>query len=287
MQTIIYTSFDCLIKGKDFSEVLETNQHLDLENESYIDVYPIKNSSRPAFHIDIDIKETNFYHIIEKDNKRLIFLLDGIIAKSVKIFHLSTKNACTVEVHKNQVVFSTHNNKKIFSFPQAITSSSCGECFHIGYALLSCQTNDICILFNTENNNSKILKGKKISVLDNKIGVFSSIFGYSNFHEHYLITEKGLQSENKNISTLSNLSDHTLALRFLNAISLADFDTARSMLTPTLKNMTKSTIKEYFGTLSNIVPLSPTQIFALSNGKAVIYCFTIENGTISEINDEA
>jgi hypothetical protein len=123
------------LKFEDQNITLEENQHLCLESKPFfIDVYTIGKGLRPSFKIDFEKPLSVYYRIVEKEDKILVFLLDGIFVQNFKVFSLSCDNVnCKIEIGKNQVSFICKDNKKVLSIPEIITKSNCGNFYHIAY----------------------------------------------------------------------------------------------------------------------------------------------------------
>ena len=288
MKIIIYTSFPCLLKTESWQETLEENENLTLDNCELITVYPIGKTTRPSFVLDIDKNQSPFYRIVKKEEKILVFLLDGIFAQNIKICSIDCNSQkCQIEIAKNEVSFICSGNKKVLTLPEPILSYDYGNFRHIAYSKLTTDSQQYLIAYNTQTFQSKIFKGDEIEIQDNGFTVLSSPHGYQSTREEYTITQEGLKIADKTFSTLSLPNfEKTLCFRFMNSIKLGDYNTAISMLAPDLAStLSAKTLHQYFGNISYIFPLDESTCFAISNNKNTIFSFNISNNKITEIND--
>lgn len=289
MKLIIYTSFDCLLKTNASQETLETNQHITFDEiPTSLSVYPLGKNGRIAFNIDFEKPNSNFYRIIEKDDKTILFLIDGVFAENVRVYDIDCVNKkCLIEVGKNKVSFQCGINKKNIRLPYENLNSKCGHFFHIAYLYTKNENNETLIAYNTNNNNAKVFKGDKIELMDDGFSVLSSFDGYSSIKSLYIVTKEGLKLKQNDFKTLNTpFPQETIFYRFLSAIKLGDIETAREFLSLELKeSLTNEEIKRYFGNISYIFPIDMHSCFSISNGKSVIYHCTLQNGQISDITD--
>lgn len=290
MELTIYTSFDCLIKGEGVEEFLSENENLYFHSPPpNLVVYPAKRFRRPSFQIDLKKIDSRFYKIIEKDNRLLVFLIDGIFALNYLVEKITCEGKlCQVEVGKNDVSFLCENNKKVLNIASEILSSSCGQFFHIAYAKLVSADCEYLIAYNTRTSQAKIIKGQSIDINDEGFTVKYSSFGYKEVCETFLATKDGLKIKERTFSAHSaTFSPRILCWRFMDAIKKADFSSAYSMLSPALKEkISVSSIKEFFGNVSFFSPINETSFFALSHGKSQIYSFSLTDNLIDEISND-
>ncbi len=287
MTTIIYTAYDCVIKCDGLQEELEQNQHLTLDaTPKHIAIYPI-GKGRVSFEIDFENEASPFYRIVTKEDKTLIFLVEGIVAQNVKIFEVSADGAnCKIEVEKNRVTILCGENKKIISLSGQIEGAKCGNFYHIVFAKLSCVGREYLIAYNTKNFMAKAFCGQKITLTDEGFIINNTPQNYEDAKVEYVVTKAGLKVKKQDFSLLGVPPKHSIPFQFISSVKLGDFPNALSMLSPNLKeNLSENSLKEYFGHLSYIFPLDERTVFAISGGKNIIYSFTISNGLISEIND--
>ncbi len=287
MTTIIYTAYDCIIKGDGWQEELEKNQNLTLDTTpKHLAIYPI-GRGRVSFEIDLANQASPFYRIVIKEDKTLIFLVEGIVAQNVKIYHVSADGAkCQIEVEKNRTTFVCGENKKILCLSGQIDGAKCGNFYHIVYAKLSCVGQEYLIAYNTKNFIAKAFSGQKITLTDEGFIINNTHQNYEDAKVEYVVTKAGLKVKKRDFSLLGTPPKHSVACQFLSSIKLGDLPNALSMLSPRLKeNLNENSLKEYFGQISYIFPLDERTVFAISDGKNIIYTFTLSNGFIEEIND--
>lgn len=289
MKIILYSSFDCLVKVDDLQETINQNQHLQLDTlPKNIYVYPIGKGLRVAFNVDLSNKNSPFYRIIEKDDKVLVFFLDGILSQNAKVFNFSyDNNNCQIEVSKRSVRFSCKDKAKTLSLPDNILNSQCGNFYHIAYAKLDTDESQYFIAHNIKNNHSRVFKGQEITLSDDGFSILSFPHGYEKAEESFAITPNGLKKQSQNfIPTPTPTTEQTLAYKFMSSIKIGDYQTAHLMLSPSLaKTITPIALKEYFGNISYLFPLTKTTCFAISNNQSKLYSFTFLTNQITDISD--
>ena len=124
MEIIIYTSYPCHIKYGNQSEHINQNEHLLLEkSDNEIIVQPLK--SKPFI---IDLKNpTPLYRIIEKDDKILVFLLDGLLAENVVCHNFNYDgNKSSIEISTKNITFIGNTGKKIIHLISPISDVKAG-----------------------------------------------------------------------------------------------------------------------------------------------------------------
>ncbi len=287
MTTIIYSAYDCLIKGDNWQENLDQNQNLSLENcPKKLWVYPLSRG-KVAFEIDLLNPESVFYRIVKKQEKTLIFLIDGISAQNVKVFEISADGQkCKIEIERERVIFSSTGNKKIISLGGQISGGTCGAFYHIAYAKVGCKGGEYLLAYNTKTAVAKAFCGERIALTEEGFIVTITPQNYEDATQEYVVTKAGLKLKKQNFSSLGSPPQHSIVFQFMSAVKLGDLQSAFSMLSHTLKeDLSEGQLKEYFGEITYLYPLDQTTIFAISNGKNVIYTFSISNGLICEIND--
>ena len=138
MKTIIYTSFPCVIKVDGQQEELNQNENLLIEEFDKILVYPLEKG-RISFEIDFAKQDNNFYRVIERGNKRLVFLLDGLYAENAEIGEFEYKGLKSkVEIYPQKVVFFNQNSKKIIHLSANYSSFKYGNKKYIDYCFEPC-----------------------------------------------------------------------------------------------------------------------------------------------------
>lgn len=287
MTTIIYSAYDCLVKGEGWQENLDQNQHLSFDDlPQKIWVYPLSRG-KIAFEIDLSKHDSAFYRIVKKEDKTLIFLIDGISAQNVKVFDINADGQkCKIEIESERVVFSSADNKKIISLGSQISGGTCGAFYHIAYAKVACKGGEYLLAYNTKTAVAKAFCGERITLTDEGFIVSITPQNYEDATQEYIVTKAGLKLKKQNFSSLGLPPEHSLSFQFMSAIKLGDLQSAHAMLAPSLKeNLLEEQLKIYFGEISYIYPLNQTSVFAISGGKNIIYTFSIDGGLICDIND--
>lgn len=288
---IIYSPYDCLVKTRNEENTLETNCNLEIDRdiEQPISIYPIGKNSKYSFNIDITDKTSKFYSLIEKDDKILIFLLDGLFVENVNIYHFFYKNKpSSIEISSQNIIFSTENNKKVISLPFFAQGYSCGQFSHILYVKFSDKQNDKLIAYNTLSNKAKMFSGEKIEIDKNGFIVNNEKTKTCQCVKcEYYIDNEGLKLKSKIVSKEERIFPQELiTYQFLEAIKNNDFKNALSYLSNDLKNnVDEDSLKGYFGDISYFYPIDKNTSFAISDNQNILYEFSIINNKINEISD--
>ena len=276
MKTTIHTPYDCLIKTDKQELFLLRNESFSFQQTEKFYVYPSQN--KLAFVIDD--RFSTFYYIIEKEDVKHIFLLDGLIMQDVEI-HTPSFSGGSIEKHADKIVFICKQRKKIIPFLNHYKEVSIGSNFHIGYALFSSKQNNSIVFFNFKNGNSKIFEGERIECDSPHFEIFNKGKKCT-----LLITKEGLkQQDKKPVVILENPLFPYLS--FLQALKEKNYSFCHSLLAETLQqNQTEDDIKAFFGTVNFFQPISYNQAFVFSEGKGEIYSFNYHNGKICDISND-
>lgn len=290
MKTIIYSPYDCVVKYKNNQQELSQNEHLVFEEaEDIISIYPVGKNSRYSFEIDLkDDIQSNFYSKIKKEDRLLIFLIDGLISENIDIFSFTHKDIDSfVEISKNQLTFRTNHHKKVITLSNPISNIQCGNFEHIDYIYFIDKKKEYIIAYNTLSNKAKLLQGEKIEIKDNGFTITNENNNfYKKIVEDYIIDCEGLKVKSKVFVKKENISSNLLIFNFMNAIKIKDYDNAYSFLSDKLKrDISKDTIRNYFGDVSYFYIIDSHTVFAISNGNNIVYDFSILDSKINEIND--
>lgn len=287
MKTIIYTSFPCLVKFGENKEHLSINEHLVLEDISMpIYVYP---NGRDKFSFEIGSSSSPFYRMIEKDGKRLIFLLDGFSAENTSIYTVKYEGESTkIEVGQNQIVFYGLSHKKSITPPRAISNISVGHFYHINYIKFDDVDKKNIICYNTRNNSAKMFSARDIVIEDNGFSLVDENENYSNSTHKYIVDRDGLKIKEENFARKNDFTPNELIpYKFMCAIKCGDYLGAGDMLSHELKTQLDSkALKVFFGDVSYFYMIDPYTCFAISDNKNIIYTFLMENDKIKDIQDD-
>ena len=177
--------------------------------------------------------------------------------------------------------------KKILSSPYAISSSSCGNFYHIAYLKTQTEYGEQVFAYNVKNHNAKVLSGRQIAITDDGFIVHTSSQGYKNIQEEYIVTKDGLKIKGREFSTSPlPIFDEMIAYRFLDSVKHSDYKNALNLLSENLaSSLDVNSLRSYFGNVSFFFPIDERNFFAISNKKNVLYSFSISNGKIVEISD--
>ncbi len=285
---VIYTPYECLIKNDNSQQTLDINQHITLENYSSIYVYPIGKTKRYSFVIDVNDKNNQFYSIVEKNDKYLIFLIDGLYSQNVDIYSFQFNNEKSfTEVSSQSIKFKTKSHIKKIYLPFSFKKIKCGNFYFINYVLLENNNFNILIAYNTKSNVAKQFHGEKIEVYDKGFKVINSQNFYDSIEKEYYVDSEGLKLKNKAfVLSDQNYPCELLPYQFMYALKNDDDNIIKNLLSESITSkLSLEDIKNYFGSIDYFYMIDYKTCFALSNKGKIIYEFCVENSKIVEIND--
>lgn len=291
MKTIIYTPYDCLIKYKEKSIHLSINEHLLFENvDDIIEIFPTGKTKKYSFSINLNKEQQScFYSIIKKEDKILIFLIDGLILENVDIYSFSYKGkTSSIEISKDKISFISPLHKKNVTLSSSVKILDCGNFKFINYVHFQNDKNkEFLIAYNTLNNKTKLLQGDNFEIKQNGFSITNTTNNfYKNIQEEFLVDDEGLKAKSKVFSLKETAETEMNIFRFMNDINIKNYQEAFSFLSPHLQNsLSVQHLKNYFGDISYFYCIDSKTCFAISNGKNIIYEFEFENNLIKEIND--
>lgn len=286
---VLYSPYDCLVKIGEKELLLNENEHAVIDNNQQIYIYPTGKTKRYSFIVDINDNNSRFYSIVEKDDKILVFLIDGLLTQNIDIYSFRHNGLeSSIEVSSQVVTFKTKQHKKkifLYSIP---TSIKCGNFYHIDYCLLEFDKDkDVLIAYNTKNNNARQFSGDKIELKDNGFKVYVSKNIYDKLEEEYKIDSGGLKLKDKSFVLANNkFPSELLPYQFMCAVKNGDTNLMKELLSSDILNkLDVENIKEYFGNIEYFYMIDYKTCFALSNKQNVIYEFYLKDNKICEIND--
>lgn len=274
----IYTPFDCLIVDKNSQHFLSKNEHLEIEFQEKIFVYPIGRSQCYSFVLETG-KTSPYYKEIEYEREKLVFILDGKFSNTYSINNISIGGkVCQIKIGKDKIVFSLDQTEREILFPFSGNDFKINKAQHIVYVTGTENEQDFLVAFNTKNKKAKVFEGDEISLTTNGF-----ILKKNRDKIEYLFDNDGLSILSCELSSQTNYS----SIKFFSYLNEGDYQSAYSLLSPVLKsNLTQSNFKNYIGKITYYFPLSPSKIFALSNNTPKLYTITFENSLILDIDDK-
>lgn len=289
MKTTIYTPYDCILKFNDKELSLSQNEHLSFEeNIKTISVYPLNKNKKYSFEINLKDSDSTFYRVIKKEDKLLVFLLEGLISENIDIYSFSNeKGDSFVEIGKNTVIFKSDKHQKVITLSNNMKDFSCGNFEHIDYVTFKDDKKEYILAYNIVSNKAKFLQGDKIEIKDSGfIVTCENNEFYKSIIEEYFIDKEGLKSKSKTFSKKDVFPNNFVVYSFMNAIKLKDYESAHSYLTKRLKKeISIQSLKSYFGDVSYFYVIDPQTCFAITFNKNVLYDFVLKDDEIEEIND--
>lgn len=289
MKTIIYTPYEALIKTNNQEVWLNKNENIVLEeDEKLISVYPTEKLSRYSFTIDLNEPTSTFYSMMKHDDKNLIFLLDGLIAQNVEVYSFSYQNKDSfVEIGKDQIVFKTDTHQKVIIPQTSFDNVKCGNFKHINYVYFQNKIKSFLLAYNTLTNKAKLFQADEIEINDDGVVLTTNKNNfYKKIVEEYFVDAQGLKVKSRTFSRKENYPNNFISYVFMNSLKIKDYQNAYNLLCYQLKEkLDIDILKTYFGDISYFYVIDPYTIFAISNGKNMIYEFSIDQNNITEITD--
>ena len=287
MKTTLYTSYDCIIEFENEKLSLSKNEHISFDNcPSQIIVFPKNKSPKFSFSVD-NASPSQFCRTIEKDDKLLIFLIDGFLQEGVDIFSfMQNEEKNYVKFSKTKVVFSSTSHEKEIYFPSPATLISQGNFKHIAYVCFHCNNEEHLVMYNTVNHKTKMFHGDHFNFTENGfILTKENNAFYKKIEKDFIVDNDGLKCKSKTF-VKKDVSNELLLVNFFNSLKLQDYQSSYDMLSLSLKDKISATdLQKYFGDISYFFPLDQSTCFVVSNGDNIMYELTIENNKIVEISD--
>ena len=290
----LITTYDCLIKTETSSIELCKNESVKIDNEKFIDVYPIDKSNKISFQIKLDnLTENQFYQCYEDNDKIYICLLNGNKCSSY-YSHAFANNTPSpnVELGDGKVTFNSYPYKKVIEFSKDYKDFSCHKLYNIMYALLRGKEKYLLIAMNIKNGKIKMFKGKTISLEKNG---FTVIQNFDNLAQHkikskYKISKEGLKRIEHEI-LYANTVARTISINegipyaFLEAIKVEDYTLALSYLSESLKvKVDTKLLKKCFGKVVFYFEMEKNKFFIKTEQKPLTAIFDIKNSKILDID---
>lgn len=286
MKYLLKTPYECVIKTKAESVELDTNDTLECEDEQTLFVYPMTASLVPFCVNLAERKDTEYYSFLRHNGQNIIFLEKPEKFSVFKKENLTfSGRRCQICISKNKVGFETDKQK-----------IECMCDINRGTPKVAKANNFACVcldhdFFAYSMQNEKLfhLSGDSI-VFDNNTVIVTKKFHDSGCREKVLRYEIGadivLKDEQSISNSVKSVEDANLtSYKFLECVKASDFSQSQTFLSPTLSGkIGEEQIKEFFGHLSDFLPLTSNEFLALSGNKKKYVTFDIENGKINDIS---
>lgn len=280
MKTKIFAPFDCVVRTEKEEFFISKNDHFSFEQApKTIAVYPTKESGIIPFAIDIN-SPSIFYKILEKDGVCNIFLLNGLYVEDVLI-HSFPQQSTAVEISNKKISFQTKTERKEIDLPPACKDFQCDNFGFICYCIFSHLDEKVLLCFNCKTQGLKTFYAQNISVTKNGF-ILSLANGQQ--QELYVDTSGLRQKEGSRIKLFAN--PFNIPLCFMQCVQAKDYEGARSFLAASLLSYDENSLRDFFGNVEYLHPISNNEIFAMCSGQAKIFSFSLNAGKIEDINDE-
>ena len=284
---IFYSPYDALVKYGEKEAFLKEGQSLSIFPLSKVFIFPVGKFGKISFSLDINnLKENQFFHFTQKDNKILVFLLDGTLVEDGQIFKVVSKGkTIEVEIKSHSVRFFDGQKFKTLHFDQKVKSAKCESKNEFVLCQCFCQDTQTLLIFNPTDFGIKIFKASNISLTSNGFKL------EENQNCFFKTLEKEYIYEGNNVKLLSlscqeNLiSQRLLPYKFMVFLKEKNFDLASGILSEDLKkSITSDGLKQIFEKLTYFYFLSDSSCYALIDGQNKILSFMISNSCICDID---
>lgn len=282
MKTFLKTTYPCLIKTDTSAIDLDTNDILEIVDESLLFVFP-QNGGIPFYVDSLSEQENQFVSIIKK-NDSTYFLLEpqsNVIIEKIEKLNINGFS-CTIVVRNNQISFKTDSTQ---------TTCQCTHCCS-DYNVFKYKS-FACIQFDNDFYAYQPTKNKLFHLNANDI-VFENgkLSGTKYFNDSigrkktavYLLSDTITPEEEKFYIQAHPQDENLLSFRFVEAIKAKDFEYAFDCLSEELKTKIKpEQLKSFFQDFTQFLPLSLTEFLILYDNKKSYAHFEILNNKISDI----
>ena len=282
MKYLIKTTYPCLIKTETSSVFLDKNDSIDCENEDFFYVYP-QNTNQIPFYVDLQKKQDcELYSFVKIKNQNVVLLehTPPFVIEQKETLTFSGK-PCVIFVGKNRLSFETETTK-----------ISCSVCHSVrDYQVFKLQ-NFACIKFKQDFYAFSIKQEKLFHFAGDALSFENGILSVTKKYHDINIREKtfnikfenGITIENQLFSSEENKFSSLTCLSFLESVRAGDYACALNCLSTELKNrINQENLKEFFGNIIHILPLSLTEFILIAQKKKSYVSFEMTEGQISDI----
>lgn len=284
MKIILKTSYPCLIKTNTEYLELEENDTLEIQDETMLFVYP-QNHSQFPFYINLNnLKENQFYSLLNINNEKVLFLETNPSLQVIQkeSLNFSGKN-CQIMVSNQEVIFETDNKKLNFKCPHSCKNY---KVFKIkDYA---------CIKFDNDlyaycMNKNKLLhfSGDEINIKDDEIFLlkkFNDSLGREKKVTYKVESDINVEKEEFMYNNKPNDSIDLLPYKLLESVKAKDYSFVMANLSEKLKSeISDEQLKSFFGNVSAFLPLSSTEFITISNHQKNFVKFHMTGEKIDDI----
>ncbi len=280
---LLKTTYPCLIKTDHNACELNENDTLEIENETFLFVYP-QNGNIP-FYIDVKAERENQFVSIIKHNDKTIFLLEEVSRVQVEQkeeFNFSGKT-CKVCVSETGINFETASKKLNYHWANRIKNH---ETFKYKNYVCAQFEKDF-FAYNVEKNKLSHFSGESLN-FDNGILTITKKYHDSmcrEKHSVYNLNNECLLENENFISENTHDIQELLPFKVMESIKAKDYAFALSCLSDELKNqLDDNSLNNFFGNITSFLPLGINEFITLSpNGKNYVK-FDILKDKISDIS---
>ncbi len=283
MKKILKTTYPCLIKTDSDACELEENDTLEIEDEQFLFVYP-QNGNIP-FYIDVNSETENKFVSIIKHDSKTIFLLErtaGIRLKRKEQLNFAGK-ICDITIGDKSISFESASQKVEYS-----CLHDCKDYQIFKYKSYACvQFEKDFYAFNIQKSKLFHFSGEILTFESGKLSATKK------FHDSmrrektltYFFDENISLEDEAFVSESQSEDAELLPYKVMESAKAKDYAFVISNLSENLKTQINADqIKEFFGTIKCILPLSTDEFISItSTGKNYIK-FSVLGNKIEDIS---
>jgi len=266
MKILLKTTYPCLISNTTEKQFLSENDSLEIEDETFLSVYPLQANLLP-FCIDLtETTDSSFYSYLNINNQQVVLLEKQ---QSVEIFQKETLNfagaVCKMKISKNSLSFETDKTCIKLKISHKTNSYK-----------LSKIKNFACLQFEKDIYFFDVVKSKlshlsadKIQLEGQKLSTTKKLHDSLNREKHSIYTINDDIELKQEEFTKTVATQQTKALtpyKFVEGLTARDFKFSIECLSLSLKEkIDDSKLQSFFGTVFSFVPLSEQEFLIFSN----------------------
>ena len=287
----IISSYDCVVVCGQEQKFIEKGQIIVLDRDDIISIYPTQKGISFCLNTKDD-KDCQFFKIIDAPSCKIFYLESGVLCENYMISTLSIMgNPCKVELGNKNINIEYLQFKKNIELPFKFDSYKMGAISSYVYVLLTNESCQNLILFDSENGKIENYYGDEIKIFGNRFTIAKNLDNIARhvLHEEYNVTAQGIILNSKQIDYQNGRpvlcsAPQIVPYAFLQAIEVGDFDLASSYLdVPMRRRVDKEHLESFFGKIKNFLQID-NDIFAVFGNEKSLFKFTLTENKISEID---
>ena len=280
---LIKTTYPCLVKTQNALTELDCNDNLEVEDETFLFVYPADNSQIP-FYINLSSpQESERLSIIKKDDKTLLLLEDS---SKLEVKHMESLNfsgtICNISISSHALSFEANGKNVIYKCQHPCKNFkvfkeknfACVQFEHDLYA------------FSTKNNKLVHFGGDHITCKKDTVTVQKRFHDSDNrekvskykFEDDIVLEEEHFSCDSH--KPLGQL----VPFKLLEGVKAKDFEGSLNFLSDNLqKQIGSAQLQEFFGHITSFLPITPTEFITITPTTKSYATFVLKDDKIDDI----